>query len=154
LQYWLQSINDEKFPDDPLPPQMWATWKHDQIPARAWLQYAWDQPVLLNGARLWFWADHPAGAQEGVAPPAAFHLEYAKGGRWLPVEIVHHDTVRAGKFVAVDFKPIATACLRAVFDASAKNGNVAAVAVEEFEALAPGPVNLPAHSVAGSVCPQ
>jgi hypothetical protein len=40
-------------------------------------------------------------------------------------------------FFDVSFPKIETQCLRAVFNASGSGGNYAAVAVEEWEALAP-----------------
>ena len=42
-----------------------------------------------------------------------------------------------GSFVDVKFDPVTTRCLRAVFDASGDGQQNAAVAVQEWEALAP-----------------
>ena len=153
-QYWIKSVNDEKTPVHPLPPEMWGSWKPETIPARTWLQYAWSQPVLLNGARLWFWADHDAGASEGVAPPANWRLEYAHDGHWIPVVETHRDRTTVGSFVDVDFRTVNTGCLRVVMEASGNGAQHAGVAVEEWEALAPHAVSLLATSNAVPIsCP-
>ncbi len=58
----------------------------------------------------------------------------------------------AGSFVDVKFNSITARCLRAVFDASGDEQQHAAVAVQEWEALAPkeiSPVKLRKLSVAG-----
>jgi hypothetical protein len=94
--------------------------------------------VTLSGARIVFWSDHPAGATEGVAPPVSWHLEYLKKGAWAPVPNASgYPTSPMRTFLDVSFPKIKTQCLRAVFDASGTEAHYAAVAVEEWEALAP-----------------
>ena len=68
MPYWIQALNDGILRDNPLPPDMWASWTPHNPPGQ-WIQYEWAQPVTLNGSRIFFWADHPAGADGGVAPP-------------------------------------------------------------------------------------
>jgi hypothetical protein len=137
VQYWIKALNDGIVQPEPLPPDMWGSWSRHN-PSSQWIEYAWSQPVTLNGTRIVFWSDHPAGAAEGVAPPASWHLEYRKHGVWTPVpnfESYPTDPMRT--FLDVGFPKIETQCLRAVFNASGSGGNYAAVAVEEWEALAP-----------------
>jgi hypothetical protein len=153
-QFWMHALNDERAPNNPLPPEMWSSWKPENIPAAPWLAYAWSKPVTLNGARLRFWADHDAGAEEGVAPPANWHIEFWNGSAWKPVEETHRDAMSVERFVGIDFAPVTTSCLRAVFSASGKDEAHAGVAVEEWEALAPKPVPLPAKNLRTGLCPQ
>ncbi|RXS97293.1 family 43 glycosylhydrolase [Silvibacterium dinghuense] len=154
LQYWIAAVNDGIVRENPLPPDMWATWTPHN-PPQQWLQYTWAAPVTLNGSRIVFWTDHPAGANEGVAPPKAWHLEYWRDGAWHPVPHPSAYTADPGHFAAVGFDPVTTRCLRAIFDASGDDQQHAAVAVEEWEALAPKAIphsQLPAPPTASESC--
>jgi hypothetical protein len=144
VQYWINALNDGIVRPNPLPPDMWASWTPHNPPGQ-WIEYAWASPVTINDSRLQFWADHPAGANEGVAPPASWHLEYWNDGKWLTLK--SHDGYPAPthSFADITFDAVTTQCLRAVFDASGDSGQYAAVAVQEWEALAPNtlsPTNL------------
>ncbi len=151
VQYWIKALNDGIVRTSPLPPDMWGTW-NGHNPAQAWIQYAWDKPVTLNGSRIYFFNDQPAGSGVGVAPPKAWHLEYLKGGRWQAIKATY--TTDMERFNDVAFAPVTTTCLRAVFDASAKDGTNAAVAVQEWEALAPHPQTVKlAGPAPGKGCP-
>jgi hypothetical protein len=135
VQYWIKALNDGVVKDAPLPPDLWGSWS-PQNPPQQWIEYRWPQPVTLDGSRIRFWADHPAGADEGVAPPAAWRLEYWDGG-WKPVRSASSYATAPDTWQAVRFPAITTRCLRAVFDASGKGARHAGVAVQEWEALAP-----------------
>ena len=137
VQYWIKALNDGIVSGNPLPPDMWGSWSRHNPPSQ-WIEYAWSRPVTLSGTRIVFWSDHPAGASEGVAPPAKWHLEYLKDGAWEPVPNASaYPTEPMRSFLDVSFPKIKTSCLRAVFDASGSEGHYAAVAVEEWEALTP-----------------
>ncbi len=136
VQYWIKALNDGIVRPNPLPPDMWGSWTPHN-PASQWIQYEWARPVTLNGARIMFWGDHPQGAHVGVAPPAAWRLEYRSGGQWLPVAHASGYPTPAGSFIAVTFDPVTTRCLRAVFEASGDGQQYAGVAVQEWETLAP-----------------
>ena len=140
VQYWIKALNDGIVRANPLPPDMWASWIPHNPPGQ-WIEYAWAQPVTLNESRIQFWADHPAGANEGVAPPAAWYLEYWSGGQWHTINPRDGYPTSTHSFADVTFAPVTTQCLRAVFDASGEGGHHAAVAVQEWEALAPGAVD-------------
>jgi len=148
VQYWIAALNDGIRPTAPLPPDMWGTWHGADNPAQPWVQYRWDRPVTLSGSRIWFWADHPAGAGEGVAPPKRWHLEYWDGG-WKPVPGAGGYGTAADQPQETRFPPVTTRCVRAVFDASQAAGKTAAVAVTEWEMLAPTPTRLPPTSPGG-----
>lgn len=150
-QYWIKALNDGIVKQSPLPPDMWGTWNGNN-PAKSWIEYRWDAPVTLTGSRIYFFNDQPAGAGVGVAVPAAWHLEYLAAGKWQTVKAANYP-VATGKYNDVAFFPITTTCLRAVFDASTKDGTHAGVAVQEWEALTPeaNPVKL-AGAQAGKVC--
>ncbi len=136
VQYWIKALNDGIVRQNPLPPDMWGSWTPHN-PATQWIQYEWGKPVTLNGSRIMFWSDHRAGAAAGVAPPAAWHLEYQSGSEWLPVAHPSGFPTPVNSFVDVTFDTLMTRCLRAVFDASGEGQQYAGVAVQEWEALAP-----------------
>jgi hypothetical protein len=148
LQYWIAALNDGVVRPNPLPPDMWGDWT-PQPPAQAWIQYRWERPVTLDGSAIVFFADQPAGAAIGVAPPRAWHLEYRRDGRWLPVPRPSGYGTAPGVRQSVRFAPVSTRCLRAVFDASGDDGAHAGVAVQEWEALAPDPQSLPPSKAMG-----
>ncbi len=135
VQYWIKSLNDGVVKDAPLPPDMWGSWSPHN-PPRQWVEYRWPRPVTLDGSRIRFWADHPSGADEGVAPPRAWHLEYWDHG-WRPISGARSYGVTPDVWQTVRFPAITTRCLRAVFDASGTDGRHAGVAVQEWEALSP-----------------
>jgi len=138
VQYWLRAVNDGKVRPAPLPPDMWATWSRNN-PPRQWILYQWDQPETLSGSSLYFWADHPAGSGTGVAPPKSWQLEYWNGGSWVPVSARSPYTTTVNAYDRVDFAPVTTRCLRAVFDASTDGKTFAAVALQEWEVYATRP---------------
>ena len=134
VRYWLRAVNDGKVRPAPLPPDMWATWSQVN-PPRQWILYQWEQPETLNGSSLHFWADHPAGSGIGVAPPRAWALEYWDGDAWLRVSARSPYPTATDTSTRVDFAPVTTRCLRAVFDASTDGVSFAAVALQEWEAF-------------------
>ncbi|VXC29798.1 family 43 glycosylhydrolase [Sphingomonas sp. 8AM] len=148
LQYWIKSLNDGVVKDAPLPPDLWGSWSPHN-PPQQWIEYRWAKPVTLDGSRIRFWGDHPAGADEGVAPPRAWHLDYWDN-EWKPVPGASGYGAVVDGWQAVRFRPITTRCLRAVFDASGQAGKYAGVAVQEWEALAPR-ASLPAKKGSGFI---
>jgi hypothetical protein len=96
--------------------------------------YQWEQPETLVGASLHFWGDRPAGSGAGVAPPKAWRLEYWDGAQWRAVSATSPYTSTLHASNRVDFAPVTTRCLRAVFDASTDGATYAAVALQEWEA--------------------
>ncbi len=138
LQYWIKALNDGVTKAAPLPPDMWGTWKGDRSPDRSWIEYRWARPVTVNGSRIWFWNDQPAGSGVGVAAPAQWHIEYWNDG-WKPVTAPTGYGVAMGRYQESGFASVTTRCLRAVFSASRAHGTSAGVAVQEWQVLAPRP---------------
>lgn len=128
VRYWIKALNDGVVRAAPLPPDLWASAGKD-APASAWIEYRFDQPVTLNGARIRFWADSSA----GVAPPKAWRLEYWARG-WRPVRDPKGFGTGVDVFQSAAFTPVTTRCVRAVFDIASAD-----VAVQEWEVLAPTP---------------
>lgn len=142
LKYWIDALNDGQARKHPLPPQLWSN-STKRNPPREWLEYRWSQPVTINGARVWFWADQPTGSGIGVAPPKSWHLEYWQDG-WREVPGADRYGVEVDQPQETRFDTITTRCLRAVLEASSDNGTHAAIAVQEWEVLAPGAQPRPA----------
>lgn len=135
VQYWLRAVNDGKVRQNPLPPDMWATWS-PKNPPQQWIMYEWEQAETLNGASLHFWGDHAAGAGVGVAAPKAWRLEYWDGAGWSAVSAKAPYTSVLNANNRVDFAPVTTRRLRAVFEASTDGVSFAAVALQEWEVFA------------------
>lgn len=133
VQYWLRAVNDGKVRPAPLPPDMWSTWTAKN-PSRQWIMYQWEQPETLTGASVHFWGDHAAGSGVGVAPPNAWRLEYWNGSAWVPVSARSPYATVLDADNRVEFAPVTTRCLRAVFEASTDGATFAAVALQEWEA--------------------
>jgi hypothetical protein len=138
VQYSLAALNDGIIRSNPLPPDMWASWTPHNPPMQ-WVQYEWEDLAQLNGARLFFWSDHPAGSIEGVAPPASWHVEYWTGSEWRSVTHADRYSTEVGRYNEVRFDTVTTTRLRVVMQASGHPGSYAALAIEEWEALAPHP---------------
>lgn len=137
VQYWIRALNDGIVKAAPLPPDMWGSWTPTN-PKRQWIEYRWREPVTVNGSRIWFWGDQPAGSGIGVAPPASWRIEYWDKG-WKPVPKASAYGTATGAYQDTDFAPVTTRCLRATFTASSDNGSNAGVAVQEWQVLAPRP---------------
>jgi hypothetical protein len=138
LQYWLRAANDGKVRSNPLPPDMWATWTRAN-PPQQWIMYQWDEPETLTGSSLHFWGDHQPGSGIGVAPPKAWRLEYWDGDAWKAVAARSPYTSTPNADNAVDFAPVTTKCLRAMFDASTDGSTYAAVALQEWQVFSTRP---------------
>ncbi|WP_260928116.1 family 43 glycosylhydrolase [Novosphingobium sp. 9] len=136
LQYWIKALNDGIVRDNPLPPDMWGSWSPHN-PKTQWLEYRWAKPVTVNGARMRFFADHPAGSGEGVAPPAAWQLFYWQKGAWKPILTPRQYPTGVDGFDGVAFPAVTTRCLRAVLTASGDGKSNAAFGVQEWEVLSP-----------------
>ncbi len=136
VQYWIKALNDGKVRTNPLPPEMWGSWTPVN-PAQQWIEYRWDQPVAINEARVAFWNDQPAGTGVGVAPPAAWRLQYWKNG-WHDIpRTVRSGPIASGGFASVRFPTVSSRCVRLVMDASGDGRGYAGLAVMEWEILAP-----------------
>lgn len=138
IQYWVEALHDGVISANPLPPDIWSSYDGTNSPAESTVVYAWDSAVTLDGTAMVFFADQPAGASEGVAPPTAWHVEYLENGSWkevsnsspYPLEV--SDTP-----VEVGFDEIETTSIRAVLSASGGSGGYAGVGIKEWYAYAP-----------------
>ncbi|KAF7594598.1 hypothetical protein BBP40_008865 [Aspergillus hancockii] len=137
IQYWVKALNDGIIRENPLPPDYWSSYAATDSPEKSTLIYSWNETVQLNGTSMAFFADHAAGANEGVAPPREWYIEYKDGsGTWrqvvnssqYPLEVTDTPDV-------VSFKAVDTDAIRAILVASGAKGQYAGVAVKEWEAL-------------------
>ncbi|KAL0931123.1 xylosidase arabinosidase [Colletotrichum truncatum] len=137
IQYWIKSINDERVEESPLPPDYWSSYNAEQSPQTNTLTLTWEKAQELNGAAIAFFADQPAGANVGVAPPASWKLEYKDGNTWKAVQASgSYPTEATDTPAEVKFSTISTTGLRAILTSSG-SGQFAGVAVKEFFAYAP-----------------
>ncbi|KAF5526300.1 Arabinoxylan arabinofuranohydrolase [Colletotrichum aenigma] len=141
IQYWTKSLNDGWIPSNPLPPDYWSSYNGNASPQTNTLVLTWSSAVTLNGARMVFFADQPAGSNIGVPPPASWRLEYLNSsGAWVAVSAsTGYPTAVTDNPSIVSFTQVSTTALRAVLTASGGNGQFGGVGVKEFEALAPKP---------------
>ena len=139
VQYWIEAIHNGKIPSNPLPPDYWSSYAGNASPRTSTLVYTWSSTVTLNGVRMAFFADQPAGSNIGVPPPASWRVEYLNSaGQWTavansnayPVTVTDNPT-------EVKFFQITTTAIRAVLTASGGNSQFGGVGVKEWEALAP-----------------
>ena len=132
VQYWIKALNDGIVRKNPLPPDMWGSWSPHN-PPQQWIEYHWDKPVTVSLSRIYFWADHPAGSGEGVAPPKSWKLQFCQGDHWQSVKHPSAYGTGVDRFEETRFDPVTTRCLRAAFEASTDGSRFAGVAVQEWE---------------------
>ncbi len=154
VQYWLRALNDDKVRVAPLPPDMWATWSRNN-PAQQWSLYQWENSVTITASSVHFWGDHAAGAGVGVAPPRRWRLEAWSATGWQSVQNTTPYLTVLHQFNRVEFAPVTTRCLRAVFEASTDGTTYAAVAAQEWQVFATRatpPQRRPARRAASATC--
>ncbi|KAF2179355.1 glycoside hydrolase family 43 protein [Zopfia rhizophila CBS 207.26] len=139
IQYWVKSLNDNRVPTNPLPPDYWCSYDGNNSPKMSTLVYTWDSAVTLNGTRMTFFADQPAGSNIGVPPPASWYVEYLNAvGTWEKVaNTIAYPVAVTNSPREVPFKQISTKSIRAVLTASGSGNQFGGVGVKEWEALAP-----------------
>ncbi|KAL1612202.1 hypothetical protein SLS60_000426 [Paraconiothyrium brasiliense] len=139
IQYWVESLHDGKIPSNPLPPDYWSSYDGDASPKTSTLIYTWSSAVALNGVRMAFFADQPAGSNIGVPPPASWKVEYLNtAGQWTAVANSNAYPVTVTDNPSeVKFTQINTTSIRAVLTASGSGNQYGGVGVKEWEALAP-----------------
>lgn len=139
IQYWIASVNDGKVPVNPLPPDYWCSYDGTASPATSQLVLTWNETVTLNGTRMVFFADQPAGSNIGVPPPASWSLEYFdSNGDWAAVSATTaYFTDVTDDPSEVGFAQVDTTALRATLVASGSGSQYGGVGVKEWEALAP-----------------
>ncbi|KAG8166240.1 hypothetical protein KVR01_004792 [Diaporthe batatas] len=138
IQYWVKAINDERVEANPLPPDYWSSWA-EQSPSSNTLYYTWNATVQLNGTAIAFFADAPAGATAGVAPPASWWVEYLnESGQWARVaNSTAFSTMVTNSPAETKFTTISTKSIRAILNPSGRSGAYAAVGVKEWFAFKP-----------------
>lgn len=138
VQYWVAAVNDGRVEADPLPPDYWSSWA-EQPPPNNTLTYTWNATVQLDGAAMAFFADSPAGATAGVAPPASWWVEYLEdSGQWARVaNSSAFSTAVSDSPAETKFTTVETTSIRAILNPSGGGGAYAAVGVKEWFAFQP-----------------
>lgn len=116
--------------------QVWATWAGVR-PASRDVGYTWEEPVTVDAVTAHFWSDVPgaSGAGNGVALPAAWHVEALVDGNWTEVSGAGGYPVEASAPSRVSFTPVTTTGIRVVLDAQSDGTTHAAVGLSELEVL-------------------
>ncbi|KAH7099127.1 glycosyl hydrolase family 43 protein [Auriculariales sp. MPI-PUGE-AT-0066] len=139
IQYWTASMNDGKVPNNPLPPDYWCSYNANLSPQTNTVVLTWSSSVALNGTRMIFFADQPAGSNIGVPPPASWRLEYlTSSGSWANITAsTSYPVAVTNNPAEVKFTQITTTSIRAILIASGSGGQYGGVGIKEWEALAP-----------------
>jgi uncharacterized protein len=82
-------------------------WPHKD--KEEWAQYAWKNPVTVNGARVYWFDDTGRG---GCRLPAAWRIEYRDGKDWKPVASKGDYVVAKDRWCEVTIDPVTTTALR------------------------------------------
>ncbi|WP_299093343.1 Ig-like domain-containing protein [uncultured Metabacillus sp.] len=74
-----------------------------------WVQYTWDNPVVINQSSVYWWTDGG-----GIQMPEAYTLQYldADGITWKDVEVISGLVVEPDNYNTTTFKPVETTALR------------------------------------------
>lgn len=137
-QYWINALNDQIIRNTPLPPDMWSSWHGTNNPEQVTLTYNWKEPVKINSVSVKWWADHPPHAEEGVAPPKRWHLEYWTGEKWQTIKARPSYFIETDHPLTISFTPISTSRLRLIADASGEAKH-AGMAIEEWKVFSATP---------------
>lgn len=106
-----QGINDGLEPkkSDEQPPALCHWWPHKN--QTEWVQYTWNQPVSVAGARAYWFDDTGRGA---CRIPASWRIEHLDGEQWKPVAGVSEYPIKLDAWCAISFAPVTTTALRLV----------------------------------------
>jgi hypothetical protein len=72
------------------------------------IEYAWSEPVTLDGASVYFFDDTAVGG--GCALPASWRLLAKRGDAWVAIEATY--PLERDRMAAVRFTPITTTALK------------------------------------------
>lgn len=76
-----------------------------------WVQYTWSKPVIVNGAKA-YWFDDTGQGQCRL--PISWQIQFLDGQNWKPVAAKGNYPVAKDKWCEVEFEPVQTAALRLV----------------------------------------
>jgi DUF1680 family protein len=91
------------------PPALCHWWPHKGT--EEWVQYTWEKPITVSGARVYWFDDTGRGE---CRLPASWHIEYLEGDEWKPVEQASGYPVQLDRWCEVSFAPVRTKALRLV----------------------------------------
>ncbi|KAF2162028.1 glycoside hydrolase family 43 protein [Zasmidium cellare ATCC 36951] len=139
IQYWIDSLHDLKTPVNPLPPEYWSSYNSADSQVKSIITYSWNTTIALNGTSMAFFADHDAGAVDGVAPPTQWWVEYkTSNGSWSRVQnLTSYLTAVSDTPVITYFKEVKTEGLRATLYAPTNGTSTAGIGIKEWAALSP-----------------
>ncbi len=105
----LEAIRDGKEPGSSRkhPGLLCHWWPHNG--GEEWVQYAWDPPVTLAGAQVYWFDDTGVGE---CRLPASWRIEYQTDAGWKPVETRASYGVGLDQWQVIPFSPVTTTALR------------------------------------------
>ncbi|MEH3100850.1 glycoside hydrolase family 127 protein [Sphingomonas adhaesiva] len=86
----------------------YGTWPRTDPQA---VEYAWDRPVTIGAADVYWWSDG-----RGIAAPRSARLLYWDGARFMPVKGANRLGTSVDRFNRVGFRPVTTQRLRLEFE--------------------------------------
>ena len=89
------------------PGAMCHWWPHKG--SEEWAQYTWKQPLLVAGARVYWFDDTGSGE---CRLPGSWAMEYLDGQTWRPVKAASDYAVKMDGWCDVSFAPVTTTALR------------------------------------------
>lgn len=123
-------------PTDGGTPPQYGTWPTN---GDQWVQLAWDQPVRVDSADMWFFQDVPPGADGGVQAPESWNIQFWDGEGWVDVSNPEGFGTALNQFNPASFDPVTTTALRANLIARPDQAGAEGVGVRRWRAYAERP---------------
>jgi hypothetical protein len=139
----LGALNDGRPPVVRLPPDQWGNYRSNTSTQETdWIQYTWAKPVRINRAVIQFHQD-----PNWIQPPASWEMQYQdEAGDWKPVQGAKYPTA-PDQWHTIDFAPVTTSALRAVFHGQKDGPYFHSVSVSEWEVYGPKMEGLPVAAI-------
>ncbi|MGH9213593.1 MAG: Ig-like domain-containing protein [Acidimicrobiales bacterium] len=130
------AVNDGADPNGPPQYGTWPTNGNQQV------ELAWDEPVRVDSASMWFFQDVPPGASGGVQAPASWTVQWWDGTQFVDVTSPSGFGVALNQFNEASFDPVTTTRLRANLVARPNQEDAEGIGVREWQVFAERPESI------------
>lgn len=87
---------------------MWHNWEGGKVSEPAWVQYDWEEPVLLTKSDAYYYTD-------GNFEPSSVRYQYMdEKGKWQDVEQVQGLGIKLDQYNTTTFQPVRTKAIRMI----------------------------------------